>query len=215
MLIIILYTIIALEIVTAIIGLIYFNKYKNTRLHHFGYILLYSAINELIAGIFLKRFLNFDVSLFYNIYYVIYFIYLFFVFKSFIVSKRYKGAIVVFTIIYLIILGVNGFYQNYLRELQIIPHIIASCFLIITIIFFYIEILRSSKILQIEKNLLFWISIGLLIHTIGSIPFRILRNYYSDLTNGNVSFLTTVILTLILNFCFIIGFICSDKKQLY
>ncbi|PKV49377.1 hypothetical protein ATE84_1399 [Aquimarina sp. MAR_2010_214] len=216
LLITIMHVTIFIELLTAIIGTIYQKKYKKTKLNNFIYLIWYTAINELFTGIYLRRSLDIEEArILYNIFYLINFSYYFFLFKSYIVNKEYKKAINIFYSLYIISLVINGFYQNYLIQLQIIPYIIAACFLIITIIFYYIEILKSKKVLRIEKNLLFWISIGLLIHSIGQIPFRILRNYYVSLTDGFVSFLTTVTLTIIMNLCFIIGFIWSDKKQQY
>ncbi len=215
-LLIILYATILIELFTAILGTVYFWKYKNTKLHNFIYLLWLSAINEVVTGIFLKRLLNLEnLEYLYNIYYVIYFCLYFVIFKKYLLNNKYKITVSVFIYTYLVSLIINGFYQNYITDLQIVPYILASCFLIIIIIMYYIEILQSHKVLNIKKNLLFWISIGLLIHSVGSIPFRILRNYYENLTDGDISFLTTVILTITMNTCFIIGFIWSDKKQQY
>lgn len=215
-LIIIMYGTILFELITAIIGTIYFYKYKNTKLHNFIYLIWYIALNEIIVGILLKRILKIqELDWLYNIYYLVYFCMLLIIFRSFLKHRKNKVIVTFFIYCYLISLVINGLYQNYLTELQIIPHIFVSCLLIITITFYFIEILNSEKVLEVKRNLLFWISIGLLIHSIGSIPFRILRNYYNGLTDGHVSFLTTVILTVIMNLCFIIGFIWSDRKQLY
>ena len=53
------------------------------------------------------------------------------------------------------------FFENYYKEIQTIPYLIASIFLISSIIFYFLEILNTDKILYVHKNLLFWISIGL------------------------------------------------------
>ncbi|WP_148781667.1 hypothetical protein [Aquimarina intermedia] len=105
--------------------------------------------------------------------------------------------------------------MNYFTEIQILPHVIASSCLIVAIVFYYIEVLKSERVLKIEKSLLFWISIGVLVYSIGLIPFRILRNYYTNLVDDMVPLLATFILTIFMNTCFIIGFTWSDKKQLY
>ncbi len=215
-LLIILYAAILIELITAIIGTLYYKKYKGTKLKYFVFYLWYTAINEIVVGIYLKRYLKIEWGdLLYNIYYIISFVYLFILYRNYLNSKRNKNVVVTFVISYSVFLIVNGFYQNYIYELQILPYIAASGFLVITIFLYFFEILNSEKVLNVKKNLLFWISIGLVLYHIGNIPFRILRNYYTDWTDVTVSFLLGVFLTITMNICFIIGFIWSNRKQLY
>ncbi len=215
-LILILYIAIFIELITAIIGTFYFKKYKSTKLKYFVIFLWYTAINEFVVGIYLKRYVDFQWGdLFYNIYYAISFTYFFLLYKNYLINKKNKNCSYFFLMTYLVLLIVNGFYQNYIYELQIIPYIAASSFLIITISLYFIEILNSQRVLYVSKNLLFWISIGLLLYHIGNIPFRILRNYYIDLTDATVAFLLGVFLTVTMNICFIIGFVWSNNKQQY
>jgi hypothetical protein len=210
------YVTILIELITAIIGTFFYKKYKETKLKYFIFYLWYSAINEIVVGIYLKRFMKIEWgNLLYNIYYIISFVYLFILYKNYLNGKKNKNATVIFITSYIILLVINGFYQNYIYDLQIISYIAASGFLIITIFLYFFEILNSEKVLNIKKNLLFWISIGLVLYHIGNIPFRVLRNYYSDLTDATVSFLLGVFLVITMNICFIIGFIWSDRKQLY
>ena len=102
-----------------------------------------------------------------------------------------------------------------MTEYQRLPYIAAAIFLIVTIFLFFMELLHSEKVLNAKRNLLFWISVGLLIYYVGNLPFRILRNYYIHLANATVLFLVNFVLTVIMNTCFIIGFIWSDRKQQY
>ncbi|WP_165605831.1 hypothetical protein [Flavivirga aquatica] len=83
------------------------------------------------------------------------------------------------------------------------------------IAFYFTEILNTNKVLYVDKNLLFWISIGLLLYHIGKIPTRIMRNYYEEIPNFENIFIAESILSIIMNICFIIGFICSEKDKQY
>ena len=213
-LIFILYTTITIEIITAIIGTIYYYKYKKSKLKDFIFILWYTALNELIGGIILKRHYGISVEILYNIFYLINFLFYFYLYSQYLEKKQQK-TIYSFIFIYLASIFLNLFYQNYLNDLQTLPYIIAATLLIVTIMMYFYQILKSEKVLMVHKNLLFWISVGLLLNNAGNIPFRILRNYYSNLTDATVSFLLSIFLANILNLCFIIGFICSNRKQLY
>ncbi|KZS39360.1 hypothetical protein AWE51_12520 [Aquimarina aggregata] len=215
-LITLLYVIISIELITAVVGTLYLKKYKDTKLKYFVFFLWYTAINEAIGGIYLKRYVNIEWGdLIYNIYYFISFGYLLILYKNHLVNKRNKSLAYFFLVTYIALLIINGFYQNYVYELQIIPYIAASCFLVITISLYFIEILNSQRVLYVSKNLLFWISIGLLLYHIGNIPFRILRNYYTDITDATTAFLLGAFLTVTMNLSFIFGFIWSSKKQKY
>ncbi|TSE09741.1 hypothetical protein [Aquimarina algiphila] len=110
---------------------------------------------------------------------------------------------------------INSFFENYINEYATMPYIIGASFVIISIIFYYIDILNSEKVLYVHKNILFWISIGLLIYYSGNIPFRIVRNYAGELLNAKVQFLVLCILSIVMNLCYIRGFIWSSKKRQY
>ena len=202
------------QLFAAIAGTIFYAKYKRTFLRYFLVLLWYTVLNELL-GIFIRDNISSHNAIVYNIYYVINFSLLFLIFKNHLLSKVYRKWSLLFLLIYLISFSINGFFENYIVEFQSFPYIIAACSLIIIIAFYFIEILNSTRVLNVKKNLLFWISIGLLIYYIGNIPFRILRNYYSNSTDLSILFLINIVLTIIMNFCFIIGFIWSDKKQPY
>ena len=203
-----------IELTTAIIGSIYINKYKETPLKFFIILLWYTSINEILVIFHFREISKFN-SLTYNIYNVINFTYLFFLFKYYLSNRKNKVLVTIFLIMYLLVFLINGFFENYLTDFQRLPYILAALFLIITIVLYFIEVLNSEKVLFANKSLIFWISVGLLIYFVGIIPFRFLRNYYEYLTDATIYFLVIFSLTVIMNICFIIGFIWSNKKQPY
>ena len=203
------------ELITAIIGTIYFYKYKHTCLKYFLLILWYVVINEFL-GFFLKKAgFTYNVII-YNIYHLINFSFLFILYKTYIKNSIHKKYIKYFLVIYIISFFGNMFYQNYFTQAQTIPFIIGAVFLIISIVFYFSEILNTDKVLYINKNLFFWISIGLFLYHIGKIPTRIIRNYYNEIPNFKSISITESSLSIIMCICFIIGFIWSEKdKQFY
>ena len=203
-----------IELITAVIASIYFYKYKNTFLKYFCFLLWYAVLND-ISGVLIRDYISRYNAIIYNIYYCINFTYLFALYRHYIKNDKYKKLLLLFILFYYIILIINGFFENYIIEFLSLPYIAAATFIIISISIYFVEILNTEKVLYVKKNLLFWISVGLLLFYIGNIPFRILRNYYEYLTDATVLILLNVILATIMNSCFIIGFIWSDKKQLY
>ncbi len=201
------------QLITALVGSIYFYKYKKTFLKYFLIFLWYVAINDIIGYILNNN--SIEVAWLYNIYYLIVFNYLMFLFRNYLSSNKHKKWIIVLIILYNLSILINSFFENYINEYATMPYIIGASFVIISIIFYYIDILNSEKVLYVHKNILFWISIGLLIYYSGNIPFRIVRNYAGELLNAKVQFLVLCILSIVMNLCYIRGFIWSSKKRQY
>ncbi len=198
-----------LELITAIIGAIYYYKYKNSSLKWFLFLLFYIAFNDFL-GLFMRVYLGIKHNaILYNIMYIINFTILYYVYKTHIKNNTSKKVITYFLYLYLLSVIINGFYVNYLMKAQSIPFIIGSLFLIISIIIYFVEILNSEEILFIKKNLLFYISVGLLLYYTSSIPFRIVQDYYT--TNFNILYGIKFCFVIIMNLFFIYGFIWSKE----
>ncbi|MCF6350047.1 MAG: hypothetical protein L3J23_03330 [Flavobacteriaceae bacterium] len=151
----------------------------------------------------------------YNIYFIITFFFYFLFYKKILKKSKNIKRINLFLILYslftifdLIFLKssfTNGFITNNI--------VFGAILLIITLILFLIEIINDEKIIfNIEKLLIFWISIGVLLFHIGVIPIiissEILKydGIYDRILLG---------LNIIMYGSFIIGFICSDPKYNY
>jgi hypothetical protein len=201
---------------SAITGSIYYNKYKHTVLKYILLVLWYAVINESL-GYYIREYTGVDNTLLYNIYYLVYFFFLFFLFKTYVKEKRHKKWIALFFIIYLVSFIINGFNQDYLKEIQVTPYIIGGSLVIVSIIFYFSEILNTNKVLYVSKNLLFWVSVGLLLMFSGTIPLRFITNYWNEDVYDNDSLikLLSFILFIIMYICFIIGFIRSEKDNKY
>ena len=207
---------VGIEIITAVIGTFYYYKYKEVRvLNLFVYLLWYVVFNELIGYCIREYTERAENALFHNIYNVINFTYLLILYRYNLSIIKYRKILSFFIISYLVAFIINGFFENYLSDFQRLPYILAALYLVISIFFYFQDILNSNRVLNARKSLLFWISVGLLIYFVGILPFRIMRNYYSELTDFTIYFLVIFSLTVIMNICFIIGFIWSDKKQRY
>ncbi len=201
-----------IEFLSALFSVIYFYKVKKAPvLKYFTILLWYVFLNDLL-GLYIREKISDYNAIIYNIYYGINFVYLFILYRQNIKGRKSKSIVILFLSIYVFVYIINGFFENYLIQFQSIPYIIAAFFLIITIIIYFIETLNSDRILHIKKRLLFWISVGLLLYYMGNLPFRIVRNYYTELSSSTAMILVNFSLTIVMNVCFIIGFIVSNKK---
>ena len=202
-----------IELITAIIGSIYLFKYKHTFLKYFLVLLWFIVIIEFLGKYYYHFFgANYII---YNIYHLINFCFLLFLYKNYVESNRYKKLISWFFYLYLAFFFGNLLFQNYFTQIQTVPFILGALFVIISILFLFIEILRSDRVLYVTKNLLFWISVGLLLYFVGRIPTRIIKNYWEEISYYKSIYIVEYILSIIMNVCFIIGFICSEKNKQY
>jgi len=213
------------ELLAAITGTVYYYKYKNTLLKYFLIILWYTALNEFFAftlQVYDIQYLNaFDIVfestiytvIIYNIFHFVNFSFLFLLFGRYLLKTSFKHISYTCLVIYVVSFFITMFFQNYIYEIQTIPFLIAAVSLIGCILLYFYQILNSNEVLHISKNLLFYISIGYLIYLVGSLPLRIIRNYFYEMPNLVYIINVSSILSILMNICFILGFICSEKRQ--
>ena len=85
--------------------------------------------------------------------------------------------------------------------------------IVTSIILYFSEILNSDKIIRINKMLMFWISIGLLISLLPDIPFDVIRKYYAKSPTIPYIYVVSYLLFITYNLLLISGFIWSEKQQ--
>lgn len=209
------------ELLSAIVGTVYYLKYKHTVLKYFLFLLWYITITELIGWYgsvndvfgFYKDGIRYSTWM-YNILRFITFSSLFYIYFRYLKNNLFKKSIKLFAIAYVIISILNwSLWQNFLFERSETPRIIGTIFLIITIIFYFIELLRSDKIVAFHKMLLFWISVGLLLYYSGTIPFVLKWNGYMLISGIHNLFLIQYVLAIIMYLIFTFGFIWSKKES--
>lgn len=205
------YSVVALEGLAALFAFIFYKKYSHTYLRFFPWLLLYVFVNEVLAGYF-HYFSSFNARL-YNVYNIIFFLYFYFVFYKNEQRKQYKKWILIAAICFIVASLVNPFFKSFIDNPQLLAYIVGACVLILCIILYFIDILYTPQILIVKRDLLFWVSIGLLLFYVGYIPIKVTRHFFAQAENN---FMTLIVvhrsLILIMNTCFIIGFVWTRKK---
>ena len=130
-------------------------------------------------------------------------------------TEKYQSTIKLFLIVFIIIYIINWvFFQHLFTENAVYPRIIGSIFLTICVIFYFIELLQSDKIISFHRLVPFWISVGLLVFYTSTIPFTVVQNSYM-LSNDNAVlkiFIIKLILATAMYLIFAFGFIWSKKE---
>ncbi len=203
-----------MELASAIFATIYYYKYKNSVLKYFLWYLWICVLCEYSGYIMREFFQQINNGIIFNLFFVYNFLFIFYLYKKVLKGTLRKKIMTLYSIFYTVVFIVCCFTLNALFGYQSISFFVGAFGIILGIFFYFYEILNSQKVLNVKRNLLFWISIGLLIFYVGSIPLRVVIDYYANIS-FNVLFSIIYILIIIQNICYIIGFIWSDKKQPY
>tara|TARA_R110002050_G_scaffold78954_2_gene168774 strand:+ start:1459 stop:2097 length:639 start_codon:yes stop_codon:yes gene_type:complete len=186
-----------IEILSIILSLRYFPKFKKTYYYFFIAFLVFAVLFETL-GMLLKGTNN----------YWIYNIYTFFEFSSLIgiyyflnTNIKSKKIIIFLSIIYYIIYFISFKYvvlQKY--TVIILP------FFVVPFMFLYLQkLLNSSKIMNYKKVLPFWLTVGFLIYYLASVPFFSLQYLFGLYDRLLFTLLSAVVI--IMHLIFIVSLI--------
>ena len=155
----------------------------------------------------------------YNLFAISNFAFFTYYFISFLKNKTLRSIAHVSIVLYLFIsLGVYIITGSLFSSTSNFVMIIGTLLLLMSVLSFYFELLRSDLLLQLKRLLPFYISVGVLIFNLCVTPVDILSDYFSE-REGNALFVRlhiTVLLfaNLFLYTSFILGFlICSRTKK--
>ena len=201
-----------LQIITAIAGSLCYYKYKDTYLKYFLYLLWYIVLNDVFAELYRVKISTLDFF-FYNSSQLVSFSFYFILFKNAVKNVNRQRTISILLILYYCTYVGCLFYENFFTNYFLNTFILGGSFIIISILIYLYEILKTDKIIQINKMLLLWISIGLLFFLMPNIPFGILRNFHEDSTTVQHIYVIYFMLLFFYNIVLITGFISSSKTQ--
>ncbi len=196
-----------LAFITFFVGALTYNKYKNSFLKYFLFYLLYEFLTEL-TGYYTGFILIKNTFFIYNVYLLVTVIFFLILFRHYV--TKYKNYLNFMLVVYVIFYIYNVlFIQKTLQVSQTYSVILGSIFIVIGSIILFIELLNSDEILRINKLLLFWISIGVLLFYSGILPIYVMANFLNY--RGLFDYILLP-LNIIMYGCFITGFIVSKKE---
>jgi hypothetical protein len=119
---------------------------------------------------------------------------------------------VIGSILYLIIN--EGFFEGY----SLFTLFTGTILVLLSIFYYYYEIIKTDSLLKIKKALPFYVSLGALFFHLFTTPVLIYSIYYRQSFNPEFDTVFKIVLygsNLILYFSYILGFIiCSKKKKI-
>ncbi len=218
------------ELVAFITGIYYYRKNKSKPTLYLVWFLGITVFSELFSwyAYFVKTgFLSFLIDTPFesnnwsgNLYSIISYLFYINYFKWYLTSKNSitllnRFSIVFFLVSILEIIFFDGFFTGSMA----ITNIFGTLLVFLSISFYYLELLKSDQILQVQKSLPFYVSVGALIFHLCTTPLFLYSSYYSnsidpDFVNlyRQVIFGTNYLLYSIYTAGFLI---CSQKKDPY
>ena len=179
---------------------------------HFIIFLFCMFFFDVIGLVFFKYGLN---NAFYNLMVLLEFNVLFLFYRDISQNKLTKKVIIILTILYNLILLFSSIFYGiavFSTKYNTIAPVFGAIFIGIVLMLYLREFLLSEKVLNYKKNVFFWITTGLLLYYIGTMPLTAIVNF---LKTGNV-FLSLYkiqhFLTIVMHICFLIGLIWSWKR---
>lgn len=218
------------EIIAAVSGIYYLKKSNPTKWErYFVYYLWALTINEII-GLYtsIAYFSEYKYFSFvegtpfsanywlYNITTLIYFCFLILYFRSLITigfwRKLLKIALYPFVLIAVLDFIIN---ETYFNENSKFVFFTGVLLLVISILVYYFELLKTDKIFSLKYNLSFYFSTGLLLFYVSIAPLLILSNYYVSANEEFVEIRKLIIIygNIFLYSLISIGFLICSKKN--
>lgn len=207
------------SIAIVIYAINYFKKKFDVNLKYFLAYLVSMLFFEILA-VFLKPFTPETNLWVYNILTFVEFNCLLLFINGILSSKLSKRFLNYFIILFNIIYFSSSLYyayeENYILTYNSISSILGSFLVTGAVFLFFKDFINSDRILNFKKSLPFWISVGLLVYYLGSIPGTLTLNAIKHLKRANLTFIINItpFLSLIMYCIFIFGALWSQKKEL-
>lgn len=192
------------------LGIYHYKKIKDSLpLKMFLFFLVYSFFTE-VAGMVFAYYLKVNTAFIYNSWNIVSYLFYTYFFLSKIGSQNKRILIKSFAAIFSALFLINALlFQNYMNQIFSSNIILGKILMIVTIMLYYTELLKSDLILNIRESLFFWISIGVFIYSIGFVPVFVIAEYISY--QGAFRYITFG-LNILMSLCFITGFLISKKQ---
>ena len=165
--------------ITAFIFFIFRNKLGSQLLIYFSYYLIYISLGELVAKLITLSPIKYNLW-WYNIFLNGQYFFYFFMYYELIKNMKIKRWLIVSYISYISYFIINYFFLfKGWNAYQSFPFTLGNVIIIFSIFYFLIELFQTEEILNLNKSLIFYISLGLLFHFILYSPTEVVVSYFT------------------------------------
>lgn len=181
-------------------------KNLNTVYKYFAYFMVYVVCHE-ITGFVFSNILKTNNYFLYNNYILISFLFYFFWFRQILVKRA--TLIKVFSLVFVASFVYSVFAEDYWNAFYRTPLTIGTIFVLVSVIFYFVELLSEDGVVNYLSLGEFWFATGLLIFHVGFIPLYLLQS----IIKASLSYTIAItVLNVVMYGCFIQGFLCTKRK---
>lgn len=189
----------------------YFKHSELKSIKFFVIYLFFTVLTEMI--VFYISLKGYNTNEVYNVFGLIEFNLLFLFYNQVSKNNITRKAIVFAVIFFNVFSFFNYWYIDFNFSLYNTIVVVIGGFLIALILFLYLrEILVSEEIINYKKNIIFWITTGLLLYYLGSIPLMTAHRFLEKGIVFSQLYTIQYVITIMLHSCVIIGIIWGLKR---
>jgi len=197
-----------------IFGLFYRHKLPNYKSRLVVFLIWFTALIEIVGKHFTEwtGLLNYCV---FNVYIIVTFTVYIIVLKGLLKKEIYKDLAWIFMAIFIIYFILNAFCRNPLQHIFTNSYVVGVIITAILSFLYLLEVFSSDFVLNYTKSIFFWFTLAILIFHIPYLPFMLSLDWFLIDYNPSIYGLILFFLNFLMNFCFVVGFIWSEKKYNY
>ena len=145
---------------------------------YFPFYLLFIVLSEFLGDYLKVHNMVYENIHFFNYFEIpIEFNFSFWLFFNFFKNTRYRMLPIICSVIYLLCWIIDIVYLSRLRFFfYSFSYTIGNLVLLVLILLYFIQLVMSDAILSFRENMMFWVSLGLLLYYLGSFPYYGLHN---------------------------------------
>ena len=209
--------------IALLLSLYRYPKYFDSILKYLPILFIYTFLNELL-GRLIRSYDEFSLIsnevysdynwLIFNVYTIIFYLYFYYVFWCHIENKRSRKIIYWGAILFLVTSIINAFIQSFNMIPQVYGYVFGGLVLIYCLVSYFKKFFSIPKDFGAKEDILFWLSVGLLIFYVGYLPIKVIRyvNTMGGLASPLIIKRIHLSLIIICYSCFIIGFVRMKKR---
>ena len=210
---------------TLLIALWRYRRYYDTALKYFPILLFYTFLTELLGiiirdsvniNLFLNEFYANNNFVIFNIYYIISFSFFLAIYYLYLNRPSHRKIVVGLMIFFSVTALVNSIYESFLTISQVYAYVAGGISMIACTSLYFIENKTDRKRWFNPRDLLSWISLGMLAFYLVYTPIKILKQYWLMIGEYHQPWSRRVHLTVLvfMYVSFIIGFLKMDRLTL-
>ena len=206
-----------------ILSIVKYHLYYDTILKYLPILIVYTFLTETlgiiirdvdeIQIIYKQEYYNYNTAIF-NIFDIIFFLYFFYIFYHIIENSLCKKIIKYGSVVFVLTCTINLFVQDFYVDPQNYAIIIGAIILLYAVLNYLYSTFSKKHKLQLHNNLLFWISLGILIfYTFYPVSMYILTYHYNFYDEYNLTVFHHATIGVLYS-CIIIGFMFMKRLRI-